>query len=136
MTPGGHAAVNFEHSWGDGVAVLRYFEEIYKDRKHQLPSCQPTMEGVQRLEADLSPDVQEGVASSLEQVKDTCSTLSMDTLQYKRFGKDLLKKMKLSPDAVLQLAIQVSYYSNIEDFRGRMILLVIGSIMLCEGKSL
>lgn len=28
---GGKAAVNFEHSWGDGVAVLRYFQDIYKD---------------------------------------------------------------------------------------------------------
>lgn len=27
----GLAAVNFEHSWGDGVAVLRFMEEIYKD---------------------------------------------------------------------------------------------------------
>jgi len=27
----GVAAVNFEHSWGDGVAVLRYFQEILKD---------------------------------------------------------------------------------------------------------
>lgn len=27
----GKAAVNFEHSWGDGVAVLRFFQDIYKD---------------------------------------------------------------------------------------------------------
>lgn len=23
--------MNFEHSWGDGVAVLRFFQDIYKD---------------------------------------------------------------------------------------------------------
>lgn len=27
----GQAAVNFEHSWGDGVAVLRYFQDIFKE---------------------------------------------------------------------------------------------------------
>lgn len=27
----GVACVNFEHSWGDGVAVVRYINEIYKD---------------------------------------------------------------------------------------------------------
>lgn len=27
----GTAGINFEHSWGDGVAVLRYFNEIYKE---------------------------------------------------------------------------------------------------------
>ena len=25
------AALNFEHAWGDGVAVMRYFNEISKD---------------------------------------------------------------------------------------------------------
>ena len=24
----GKAAVNFEHAWGDGVAVLRFFNEV------------------------------------------------------------------------------------------------------------
>ena len=27
----GNAAVNFEHSWGDGVAVMRFFNEVLKD---------------------------------------------------------------------------------------------------------
>lgn len=31
VTQDGVAGLNFEHSWGDGVAVLRYFEDIYKD---------------------------------------------------------------------------------------------------------
>lgn len=26
----GEAAINFEHSWGDGIAVLRFLNEIYK----------------------------------------------------------------------------------------------------------
>lgn len=25
------AALNFEHAWGDGVAVMRYFNEVAKD---------------------------------------------------------------------------------------------------------
>lgn len=32
----GTAAVNFEHSWGDGVAVLRFFQDIYKDTNDNL----------------------------------------------------------------------------------------------------
>jgi carnitine O-palmitoyltransferase 2 len=31
MTAGGNACVNFEHAWGDGVAVLRYFNEVFED---------------------------------------------------------------------------------------------------------
>ena len=31
LTKDGRASVNFEHSWGDGVAVLRYFNEVWKE---------------------------------------------------------------------------------------------------------
>lgn len=31
ICPNGKAAVNFEHSWGDGVAVLRYFDETFQE---------------------------------------------------------------------------------------------------------
>lgn len=31
ITKDGYAALNFEHSWGDGVAILRYFQDMLKD---------------------------------------------------------------------------------------------------------
>lgn len=40
----GVGAVNFEHSWGDGVAVLRYFQDIYResiDNPHVHPDIKP-----------------------------------------------------------------------------------------------
>lgn len=36
----GTAGLNFEHSWGDGVAVLRYFQDISKDST-KSPRCHP-----------------------------------------------------------------------------------------------
>lgn len=35
MDGNGKAAVNFEHSWGDGVAVLRFVREICRDSKER-----------------------------------------------------------------------------------------------------
>ena len=40
LAPDGHAAVNFEHAWGDGVAVLRYFTEVYGDMT-KMPAVHP-----------------------------------------------------------------------------------------------
>lgn len=37
----GTSAINFEHSWGDGVAVLRLFNEVYKEIT-QSPFVQPS----------------------------------------------------------------------------------------------
>ena len=36
----GKACVNFEHSWGDGVAVLRYFNEVF-DETTKRPFVHP-----------------------------------------------------------------------------------------------
>ncbi len=40
----GVAALNFEHSWGDGVAVLRLFNELFDDstkNKFVTPETKP-----------------------------------------------------------------------------------------------
>lgn len=45
----GNTTINFEHSWGDGVAVLRLVEEIYKDTSSMnwiKPGDEPQGEGV------------------------------------------------------------------------------------------
>ena len=109
MTPEGFSAINFEHSWGDGVAVLRFFEETYKDRKQYLSYCEPTMEGVKQLEFSVPAEVKQETVAAVREVKETCDNLSVHIMQYHRYGKDFIKKMKLSPDAVLQLAIQVRF---------------------------
>ncbi|KAJ8936430.1 hypothetical protein NQ318_015576 [Aromia moschata] len=35
LSKDGQAAVNFEHAWGDGVAILRYVQDIYKDSREK-----------------------------------------------------------------------------------------------------
>jgi len=107
VTPEAYAAINFEHSWGDGVAVLRFFQSIYKDKRHVMTTCEPTLEGVRRLEFKLPKLVETETQSAVKEIEETCSSLTVDVLQYQRYGKDFIKEMKLSPDAVLQLAIQV-----------------------------
>lgn len=109
VTKGGHAAINFEHSWGDGVAVLRMLEELYKDKKHYFESDNPTMEGVVRLNLKLSPSVKDAIEEAKKGVEERCQSLTVNTLQYQKYGKNFIKKSKLSPDAILQLAIQVGY---------------------------
>lgn len=48
----GYAAVNFEHAWGDGVAVLRFVQDIYKDSKENpfvTPSTKPYDDNIQNV---------------------------------------------------------------------------------------
>jgi len=50
MTPKGDSSVTFEHSWGDGVAVMSYFNAIYKD-SNENPAVNSAQEAGKALSA-------------------------------------------------------------------------------------
>lgn len=123
LTKDGIASVNFEHSWGDGVAVVRYFNEVYKDstEKPQVHPGTPltdadSSKSVQRLEFKLDENIKEAIRKAKSNFDKFTGSLDIDYLEYKRFTKKEVKKQKISPDSVMQLAIQMAYYRQYGKF--------------------
>eukprot|EP00058_Branchiostoma_floridae_P012610 XP_002598098.1 hypothetical protein BRAFLDRAFT_85684 [Branchiostoma floridae] len=110
----GKAAVNFEHAWGDGVAVLRYFNEVFDDMSispNITPSCKPAdINASEHLEFKLDGALQEGIQTAKENFFALVKPLDLASLQYSKYGKNDLKKFKISPDSLMQLAIQMGYH--------------------------
>lgn len=112
----GTAAVHFEHAWGDGVAVLRFFNEVFKDST-QAPAITPQGQpastdssvAVQKLQFRLNDALKTGIRAAKEKFDATMKTLTIDYIQFHRGGKEFLKKQKLSPDSVAQLAFQMAF---------------------------
>ncbi|KAF4072349.1 hypothetical protein AMELA_G00262090 [Ameiurus melas] len=112
----GQAAINFEHSWGDGVAVLRFQNEVFKDTTEtpqMNPGTQPaavdSASAVQRLEFKLNPELEQGIRKAKENFQAAVSKLTIDAMEFKQGGKEQLKKKQLSPDAIAQLAFQMGF---------------------------
>ncbi|KAF3835678.1 hypothetical protein F7725_028236 [Dissostichus mawsoni] len=116
LTKDGQAAINFEHSWGDGVAVLRFQNEIFKDTTEK-PLVHPgsaaaavdSSSAVRRLQFNLDSEVETGIQKAKENFDSAVSKLTIDALEFKKGGKQQLKKSKLSPDAIAQLAFQMGF---------------------------
>lgn len=112
----GKAAVNFEHSWGDGVAVLRFFQDIYKDSTnspwvHPEPvkaSFEPEKH-VQRLEFNLDDMAKTNIVSAKERYSAVTKSLSFSFFEFPEFGRNLCKTARVSPDSVMQLGFQLAY---------------------------
>ncbi|XP_006934815.1 carnitine O-palmitoyltransferase 2, mitochondrial isoform X5 [Felis catus] len=112
----GTAAINFEHAWGDGVAVLRFLNEVFKDST-QAPAVTPQSQpartdssvAVQKLNFKLNDALKTGISTAKEKFDATVKTLTVDLIQFQRGGKEFLKKQKLSPDSVAQLAFQMAF---------------------------
>lgn len=113
----GKAAVNFEHSWGDGVAVLRFFQDIYKDstahRRVHPDSAKWSGEPsrcVQKLGFNLDDKTKKNILSAKERYQSTTKSLAFSFFEFPSFGKNLCKSAQVSPDSVMQLGFQVAYY--------------------------
>ncbi|XP_052287068.1 carnitine O-palmitoyltransferase 2, mitochondrial-like isoform X2 [Dreissena polymorpha] len=119
LTKDGKTAVNFEHSWGDGVAVLRYFNEVWKETTTKpfvhpdtVPANVHSERIVQKLEFAMDPKLKEYIQEAKNDYAKTCASLDVAHLEYKTFTKTFLKDHKLSPDAMLQLVIQLAYFKQ------------------------
>uniref|UniRef100_A0A8C8VLW3 Choline/carnitine acyltransferase domain-containing protein n=1 Tax=Pelusios castaneus TaxID=367368 RepID=A0A8C8VLW3_9SAUR len=115
VTSDGTAGINFEHSWGDGVAVLRFVNEVYRNSTRHpaiLPHSGPAELSVtcQKLEFKLNDSIKSAINASHMKFDETRQKLSVKMFEFRKFGKEFLVKQKLSPDAVFQLACQMTAY--------------------------
>ncbi|XP_078415360.1 carnitine O-palmitoyltransferase 2, mitochondrial-like [Cetorhinus maximus] len=116
ITKNGVSGINFEHSWGDGVAVLRFLEEIFKDSTKNPaispkpePTSSDTSAAVRKLEFKLNESVQAAVKAAQEKFEHQRKSLEVEQLEFRKFGKNFIIEQNLSPDAIVQLAFQMAF---------------------------
>ena len=121
----GHAAINFEHSWGDGVAVLRFFNELYDDTTKNPFITSKTVASfdrgdinkwVKRLEFKLDDSVKASIEKAQLGFEQMRERVKLRNFELATYGRDFVKGYNLSPDSVMQAAIQVAYYKTFNRF--------------------
>ncbi|XP_034270993.1 carnitine O-palmitoyltransferase 2, mitochondrial isoform X2 [Pantherophis guttatus] len=112
----GSAAIHFEHAWGDGVAVLRFQNEVFKHSTEtpvvtpqSLPAACDSHGAVEKLNFKLNDALKEGITKAKQNFDATVKTLTLKAFQFERGGKEFIKTQKLSPDAIVQLAFQMAF---------------------------
>uniref|UniRef100_A0A914W8F2 Choline/carnitine acyltransferase domain-containing protein n=1 Tax=Plectus sambesii TaxID=2011161 RepID=A0A914W8F2_9BILA len=113
----GMATINFEHSWGDGVAVLRLMESSFRDTNShhfvspgQAPAAKVDPRNyVRKVEFNVNDSMQQQVNAARTKHEASSGTLDFATVEYPGMNRDSIKRHKLSPDAVMQLAFQIAY---------------------------
>ncbi|CAG4948902.1 unnamed protein product [Colias eurytheme] len=115
VTKDGVSGINFEHSWGDGVAVLRFFQDVYKETTRKpfiQPDTKPSTNHitVKKLEFNLDGKSKEFVKNAQKEYSDWCQSLSIDYILYEGLNKEACKKFKVSPDCIMQLGFQAAYH--------------------------
>lgn len=112
VTQNGKAAIHFEHSWGDGVSVLRYFNEIFKDsikRPHKDGKFS-VVPFVEKLDPVVTANIISNARSARDEFNQRKEGFVLDVMKFEGFGRKDLKKLNVSPDAICQLAFQMAQW--------------------------
>ncbi|XP_074661158.1 carnitine O-palmitoyltransferase 1, muscle isoform-like [Tubulanus polymorphus] len=122
----GKFGINCEHSWGDAPVMghvgeycmtNELLEKLYTEDGYLMPdkvSQKAKCSNPQRLVWDLPDNCV--LASKIENAF-TLNVQNNDDLmlcvkEHKSYGKGLVKKIQVSPDAYIQLALQLAYYKD------------------------
>ncbi|KAE9003791.1 Carnitine O-palmitoyltransferase 2 [Phytophthora rubi] len=111
----GTASVNFEHAWGDGVAVLRYLNELYGDSV-KYPVLKANSQAKPK---ELTWDVNGETKQLLNEAKKTydkwTSTLLVACAE-SPVTRAVGKKYNIGTDGLMQMTIQLAHFKLHQKF--------------------
>lgn len=121
----GKIGMNAEHSWADAPIVAHLWEEImatdwfqlgYEDDGHCKGNTNPNIPYPTRLQWDIPEACREVIETSLSSANLLANNVDMHSFPFHVFGKGLIKKCRTSPDAFIQLALQLAHYKDMGKF--------------------
>ncbi|MBV96800.1 Carnitine O-palmitoyltransferase 1, muscle isoform, partial [Eschrichtius robustus] len=109
------------------------FDLGYTETGHCLGKPNPVLAPPQRLQWDIPEQCQAVIESSYRVAKALADDVELYCFQFLPFGKGLIKKCRTSPDAFVQIALQLAHFRD----RGRLCLTYEASMtrMFREGRT-
>lgn len=109
----GHAGMCYEHSAAEGppvAALCNYIIENLDGHQEIEPAQASHLESPSKLKWNLSSKVKEVIQQSAADLDSMVSDIDLRCFVYDGYGKDFVKKQKISPDAWIQMAFQLTFY--------------------------
>lgn len=121
----GRIGFNAEHSWADAAVMSHLWEYVCSE---ESISERYTPEGDTlgkpefippkpiRLQWEFTPPALAAIDRSYQVVLGLLNEIDLRILLHSAFGKGLMKTFKISPDAFIQMALQLAYYRDAGKF--------------------
>ncbi|XP_047428321.1 carnitine O-palmitoyltransferase 1, liver isoform [Mugil cephalus] len=117
----GKSGLNAEHSWADAPTVAHLWEFTlatdafqlgYNEDGHCKGTVDLSLPYPQRLAWDISSEVQTQACASLAVAQTLADDVDCHVFPFREFGKGRIKKCRISPDAFIQISLQLAYYRD------------------------
>lgn len=116
FTADGTAAINFEHSWADGLTLTRFYERVYADyTQNHFVSLENTKnvqvsDKVHRIDFLLDDFIKSSIEDAKKRHLCTTNNLELNHVSQDGLTKSFLKSKRISPDSFFQLAFQMAFF--------------------------
>uniref|UniRef100_A0A8C7AEX4 Carnitine O-palmitoyltransferase 1, muscle isoform n=1 Tax=Neovison vison TaxID=452646 RepID=A0A8C7AEX4_NEOVI len=138
----GQLGLNTEHAWADAPIIGHLWEFVlgtdtfhlgYTETGHCLGKPNPMLMAPQRLQWDIPEQCRAIIENSYQVAKALADDVELYCFQFLPFGKGLIKKCRTSPDAFVQIALQLAHFRD----RGKFCLTYEASMtrMFREGRT-
>ena len=117
----GRTGFNAEHSWADAAVMSHLWEYVMSqetnNRQYKEDGCTDgtpefTPPSPTRLQWDLNPKVIAVIEESNEVAQKLLNDVELRIYVHDAYGKGFMKINSMSPDAYLQMALQLAYYRD------------------------
>ncbi|XP_077177401.1 carnitine O-palmitoyltransferase 1, liver isoform isoform X1 [Paroedura picta] len=121
----GKMGLNAEHSWADAPIIGHLWENVmfsdclelgYTEDGHCKGEINSGIPMPTRLQWEIPEECQEVIERSLATARPLADDVDFHSFPFETFGKGLMKKTKTSPDAFVQLALQLAHYRDMGKF--------------------
>jgi len=122
----GRIGFNGEHSWADAPIMSHMWEYVlsadvgregYTESGHTVGEADSDAIPPVKLRWDLKKKCLEAIDHSYREAQVTLEDVDLRLLMHDSFGKGFMKTCKVSPDAFIQMALQLAYFRDSGRFR-------------------
>ncbi|XP_038638001.1 carnitine O-acetyltransferase isoform X1 [Scyliorhinus canicula] len=108
----GSCGLVYEHSAAEGPPIVALLDHVFEYcnssvmiRSPMIPLAMP-----RKLRFNITPDIKRDIEKAKQNLNMMVRDVDIKCFTFQLFGKDIVKSWKLSPDAFIQLALQLAYY--------------------------
>ncbi|XP_033049353.1 carnitine O-acetyltransferase isoform X1 [Trachypithecus francoisi] len=108
----GSCGLVYEHAAAEGPPIVTLLDYVieYTKKPELVRSPMVPLPMPKKLRFNITPEIKSDIEKAKQNLSIMIQDLDITVMVFHHFGKDFPKSEKLSPDAFIQLALQLAYY--------------------------
>lgn len=108
----GTCGANYEHAPAEGPPIVALIDHVVEYTRKPEIAHSPTvpLPMPQRLHFNITPEIKKDIEEAKQNMNVLAEDLDVRVMVFSHFGKNVPKTHKMSPDAFIQMALQLAYY--------------------------